>query len=284
VAEPGDAAHGSGDRRRSGAIPLFWLGRKHLPRERDAALLPVAYLICPTVTWDVVSDFHTIAFAVPLLLFAIWFLDEDRLLPFAVTAGAATLCQERVGLIVGCLGLWYAWRHRRLGAGVAIAAVGFAISAVDLLVVIPHFSGGSPYAARFGGAPSALLADLFTHPLRLADQIGAHDLLGLILALPVLGYCFGSTILLAASPQIALLVLSRRFGDWDPVGINVLVLISRSSTRRPRSRSDAPQETAEAESRSSSPGRFSRLPSAWRSSSAPSGSTVSARSSTPAPR
>ena len=32
-----------------GAVPPFWLGQKHLPRESDAALVAVTYLLCPTV-------------------------------------------------------------------------------------------------------------------------------------------------------------------------------------------------------------------------------------------
>jgi hypothetical protein len=127
--------------------------------------------------------------------------------------------------MVACLGLWYAWRRRQWVVGSAVAAVGVAISAVDFLVVLRHFSGGSPFAARFGGSPSVILRDLFTHPLRIARQINAHDLLGLLPAVPVLGLCFRSTILLAATPQIAILLLSRRPGDWDWFGINVLPLI-----------------------------------------------------------
>jgi uncharacterized membrane protein len=119
----------------SGAIPLFWLARKHLPHQRDAALVAGAYLLCPTVAWNAVVDFHAVALAVPLLLFSIWYLDEERFLAFAATAGAATLCQEQIGLIIGCLGLWYAWRERRLGVGLAIAAAGFAVSAIDFRVL-----------------------------------------------------------------------------------------------------------------------------------------------------
>lgn len=208
-----------------GAVPLFWLGRKHLPRERDAALLGAAYLLCPTVSWNAVSDFHAVAFAVPLLLFAIWYLDENRLLPFAATAGAAMLCQEQIGLMVGCLGVWYAWRQRRPGVGLAVAVAGLAVSAVDVFVVLRHFSGGSPFAARFGGSPTAIVRDLFTHPLTLAQQINSHDLMGLLVAVPVLGFCFCSTLMLVATPQIALLLLSRRWGDWGWFGVNVLVLI-----------------------------------------------------------
>jgi uncharacterized membrane protein len=208
-----------------GALPLFWLGRKHLPRPRDAALLAAAYLLCPTVAWNAVADFHAVALVVPLLLFAIWYLDENRLPPFAATAGAAMLCQEQVGLIVGCLGLWYASRSRRIGAGLAVAATGFAAFAADFLIVLRHFSGGSPFAARFGGSPTAIVLRLFTHPLALAQQIHAHGLTGLLVAVPVLGFCFGSTIMLAATPQIALVFLSRHPGDWNPLGINVLVII-----------------------------------------------------------
>lgn len=208
-----------------GAIPLFWLGRKHLPRESDAALLAVAYLLSPTVAWNATTAFSAVAFAVPLLLFAVWYLDEGRLLAFAAAAGSAALCQEQVGLIVACLGLWYAWHSKRLRVGTAIAAAGFAISAIAFLVVLRHFSGGSPYAARFGGSATGIGRDLFTHPLSLAHQVNTHDLWGLLIAVPVLGFCLESTILLAAIPQIALLVLSRRQVDWNWFGVNVLLLI-----------------------------------------------------------
>jgi hypothetical protein len=62
-------------------------------------------------------------------------------------------------------------------------------------------------------------------PLALARQINRHDLFGLLPAFPVLGFCFGSTIMLVAAPQIVLLLLSRRAGDWGWFGVNLLVLI-----------------------------------------------------------
>jgi uncharacterized membrane protein len=208
-----------------GAIPLFWLARKHLRREWDAALLAFAYLVCPTVAWNAVTAFSAVALAVPLLLFAIWYLDEGRLGAFAVTAGLAVLCQEQIGLIVGCLGLWYAWQRNRLSLGLTIAAIGLAATAIDFLVVLKHFSGGSPFAARYGGSPTGLLHQLFTDPLALLRQINSHDLLGLALVVPVIGLCFGSTMMLVSLPQIALLLLSRRWGEWSWTGANVLLLV-----------------------------------------------------------
>jgi uncharacterized membrane protein len=209
----------------AGAAPVFWLARKHLSRESDAALLAAAYLLCPTIGWNAISDFHPVALAVPFLLFAIWYLDDGRLIAFAVAAGAAMLCQEQIGLLVAGLGVWHVWRTRRLRPGLIVAAVGVAVSLVDVLVVLRHFSGGSPFASRFGGSPTGLAGDLFIHPLRLVNQINAHDLLGLLLALPVLGCCFGSSLLAAAAPQVGLLLLSRRAADWDWFGINVLLTL-----------------------------------------------------------
>jgi uncharacterized membrane protein len=208
-----------------GAIPLFWLGRKHLPRQRDAALFSGAYLLCPAIATNASNSFTAVAFAVPLLLFAVWYLDEDRLLPFAVVAGAATLCQEQIGLVVGCLGLWYAWRRRKLMAGLAIAAAGVAVSAVDFLVVLRHFAGGSPFSTRYGGSVGGIAHDLLTNPLLLFQHKHASDLLAVLLVIPVLGLCFGSTILLVGAPQFLLLLLSRRSADWSPLGGNVLVFM-----------------------------------------------------------
>ena len=71
-----------------GAVPVFLLARKHLgTRPGRARASRVVYLLYPPTQWLVVDDFHPVAFATPLLLAAIWFLDEERLLPFAVCAG-----------------------------------------------------------------------------------------------------------------------------------------------------------------------------------------------------
>jgi uncharacterized membrane protein len=236
----------------AGALPLYWLGRKYLSSDKDAGLIAVAYLLAPSVTANALFEFHAVALAVPLLLFSIWFLDEGRFLPFAAAAGGAMLCQEQIGLIVACLGLWYAGRTRRFVPGIAIACAGVMVSAVDFEVILKHFSGGSPYAGRFtalGGSTADVLGNLFTDPLTILSAVQPSDLLGLILLLPVLGVCVRSPLLFVALPQIAILALSDRVPDWNFAAQNVLPIIpfiyagtvmalSRSerknSSRRPR--------------------------------------------------
>ena len=76
-------------RSRSARCPSIWLARKHLDSERAGLGFALAYLLFPATQWVALSEFHPVALACPLLLFAFWFLDEDRLVPFAICAALA---------------------------------------------------------------------------------------------------------------------------------------------------------------------------------------------------
>ena len=102
-----------------GAIPVFLLARKHLASPRAGLGFALAYLLYPATGWLTLNEFHPVALATPLLLFAFWYLDEDRLLPFAVFALAASACKEEIALVVAGFGIWYAVAHRSWVAGSA---------------------------------------------------------------------------------------------------------------------------------------------------------------------
>lgn len=174
----------------AGALPVFWLARVHLPGERPAAALAVAYLLFPPVQWLTVSDFHAVALATPLLLFAWWFLDRRRLLPFALCAGAALATKEHVGLTVAAMGVWSALRWRAPKSGLAIAAVAGSAALLAALVVVPHFApaGSSAFESRYD-APSVGQRDL-SYLAALLLPLGLLPLaapLALLAALPELG-------------------------------------------------------------------------------------------------
>ena len=133
----------------AGAIPLYLIAHRHLP-EWPAVALAGAYLLFPPVQWLTVSDFHPVALATPLLLAAWYFLDADRLWPFALFAAAAIATKEHVGLAVAGLGAWYALDRRQIRAGVAIAAVAGGLALVAALVVVPTFApAGSAFESRY---------------------------------------------------------------------------------------------------------------------------------------
>src|SRR5262249_18676 len=137
-----------------GALPVFWLARKHLGSSRAAAPFSFAYLLYPAVQFNAFtngSDFHSVSIAIPLLLYGIWFLDEDRLVAFSVVGLLACTTKEEIPLAVGCLGIWYAVRKGNRLFGLSVFAVGLAITLFDLQWVIPHFSstGAHPFVGRY---------------------------------------------------------------------------------------------------------------------------------------
>ena len=198
-----------------GALPVFWLARKHLASDRAALAFALAYLLYPAVQWLTLNEFHPVALAAPLLLFALWYLDEGRLLPFAAFAVAAGLCKEEIPLVVAAFGAWYALaRHRRV-AGSVIALAGIAGAVLAIGVVIPHFNEGasSAFYGRYdevGGSPGGILRTAVTDPGALLsvafDERGIRYLAGLFLPLALL--CLASPLVLVAVPELAINLLS----------------------------------------------------------------------------
>src|SRR4249919_1518810 len=123
-----------------GAIPVFWLARKHLDSQRAGLGFALAYLLYPPTQWLTLNEFHPVALACPLLLFAFWYLDEGRLLPFALFGLLAATTKEEVALVVAGLGSWYALARRRRIEGALIVLGGVAVSALAIEVVIAHFN------------------------------------------------------------------------------------------------------------------------------------------------
>ena len=199
-----------------GALPTFWLARKHLSSERAAAGFALAYLLLPALQWLTLNEFHPVALACPLLLYAFWFLDSDRLVPFAALAALAAATKEEIALVVAGFGIWYALSRKRLVAGGTIAALGVAWAAVAIGVVLPHFShGGEPgFYSRYrdvGGSAGGILRTAIHHPGRLVskafDGRGLHYLGQLALPLAML-FLAAPLVVVAALPELALNLLS----------------------------------------------------------------------------
>jgi uncharacterized membrane protein len=200
----------------AGAWPVFLLARKHLGSPRAALGFALAYLLYPATGWLTLNEFHPVAFATPLLLFAFWYLDNDRLVAFALCAVAASACKEEIALVVAGFGVWYAVARRRRLTGATIAVLGLAWSAVAIAVVIPHYhtTGESDFYGRYsevGGSAAGIVKTTLTHPLRIAEAaFSARDLRYLLeLVAPLVALCvLAPLVLVAALPELAINLLS----------------------------------------------------------------------------
>ena len=199
-----------------GAVPVFLLARKHLASPRAALGFALAYLLYPATGWLTLNEFHPVALATTLLLFAFWYLDEERLLLFALFALAATACKEEIALVVAGFGIWYAVAHRSWRTGAAIALAGGAWAAIAIGIVIPHYNAGaeSDFYGRYsevGGSAGGILKTAFTHPLRIAEAaFSGRDLHYLLeLVAPLAALCLlAPLVLVAAVPELAINLLS----------------------------------------------------------------------------
>lgn len=206
-----------------GALPVFWLGRLHLGSDRPAGILALGYLAYPWVATSAVGAIHPVTFAITFLLFAVWFLDSDRLVPFAIFAALTMSTGELMGLPILGLGLWYAFARRRRLAGSLIALVGLAWSFVAVYLVVGHFRGDDSVYYGFydelGGSPQGVVRTLVTDPLVvLGALVEGHDIIYVLwLGLPLLFLFLLSPALAAvALPQLLANGLSDFRSMTDP--------------------------------------------------------------------
>ena len=133
-------------------------------RERRPALLALGYLAYPWTATSAVAAIHPVTFAIPLFLFCIWFLDTDRLVPFAVCARCSR-CRRASSW--GCRSRrWESGTRSRAEGGAparAIALLGVAWTFVAIYVVVPAFAGEDSIFFGFydqvGGSPGGVVQD-----------------------------------------------------------------------------------------------------------------------------
>jgi uncharacterized membrane protein len=206
-----------------GALPVFWLARRHLESGALAAVLAVSYLLYPWLAWTALDAIHPVTFAIPLLLYCVWFLDGDRLVPFAVFALLAASTGELMGLTVGALGLWYALARGRRGAGFVTAAAGVGWSLVALLVVVPAYAGDASrfygFYEKVGGSPAGVLKTVFVDPAAILAQVFDPNVLLYLVALaaPLAGlFVLAPGLAVVGLPQVLLNALADPAGPIDP--------------------------------------------------------------------
>ena len=206
-----------------GALPVFWLGRRHLGSESAAGLLALGYLAYPWTATSAVGAIHPVTFAIPFLLFCVWCLDTERLAWFGVFAVLTMSTGELMGLPIVGLGIWYALARKERLAGAAIAVAGAAWTAIAVFLVVPAFAGEDSAFFGFydhvGGSPQGLLRTLFTDPGAVVSAlVETHDLVYLVwLGLPLLFLFVLSPGLAAVGlPQLVANVLSDFRSMSDP--------------------------------------------------------------------
>jgi hypothetical protein len=155
----------------TGAVPVFLLTRKYLPGwPLLAAIMAGAYLITPGLLGLNIFDFHPIALATPLLLYAVLALEYKRYIWFIIACILAAACKEDVPLAVAGLGILVIWKYKLPRLGAVLIVGGLLWSLIAFKVVIPHFYPGlqaNNFWYRYeelGSSPGVAIGNILLHP------------------------------------------------------------------------------------------------------------------------
>ena len=157
-----------------GALPVFWLARDRLRSHLAGVAFAAVYLLFPGLEAANMWEFHAVALAAPLLLFAFYFGQKGRWLLLWIFAVLAMATKEEVSLSVLVMGFCFAvwgllqarrdrpqpggtgaWlrraaRNPRVAHGLALMLVASVWFVVAVFVIIPHFEGSrSPYLSYY---------------------------------------------------------------------------------------------------------------------------------------
>ncbi len=157
-----------------GALPVFWLARDRLGSHLAGVLFAAVYLLFPGLEAANMWEFHAVALAAPLLLFAFYYGQKSRWFLLWFFALLAMATKEEVSLSVLVMGFYFAvwglvqarrdrnrpdsaraWltrsaRNPRVVHGLALMLVAIIWFVVAVFVIVPHFEGSrSPYLSYY---------------------------------------------------------------------------------------------------------------------------------------
>lgn len=119
----------------TGILPLYLIARRELGNEWFGCLLTATYVFYPALHGVNLFDFHSLTLVVPLVLWAVYLLDEGPDWRFLVVYCLILATREDMALLSLGLALYaFAKRHHRVGVAIAIVSIGY-LASVKLFVM-----------------------------------------------------------------------------------------------------------------------------------------------------
>lgn len=128
-----------------GVVPLCLYARKYIG-EVAAIVVVVGYLLYPPLNYIALSDFHEIAFAVPLLFGAGIALLECRTRTTLLFLGLALLVKEEIAIIATGFGIFALVIQRRWRFGLILSTISFLWMVLLFTVIMPILGHGNAYS------------------------------------------------------------------------------------------------------------------------------------------
>lgn len=153
-----------------------------------ALALATSYLLAPQLQSALLSEFHAVVFAVPLILWALWAVEARRRWQFTIAVILVATVKEETALLATLLGVWAIWREmvlrrwdadpiqgvwRVVALGVILTVISLGWFYLAIFVIVPAHAvevygvAESYYFQRYGAlgdSPVDILRSFFTQP------------------------------------------------------------------------------------------------------------------------
>lgn len=203
----------------SGALPTYWLARTHLQSTTAGVIFAIAYLLFPALQSGVLYEFHPSVLAAAFWLFALYFLDQDRLGLFVAFSLLALSTKEEMGLVLAFVGGYAILSKRRWKIGFSFVVLGLIWFFAGVFWVQPRFSPVGEnvqfsHYAWLGSSPPEMIATLLEDSDKIWLQVWDRAQVGdyLLRLLAPLGFfsLLAPITLILALPSLAANLLSHR--------------------------------------------------------------------------
>ncbi|MCK5548744.1 MAG: DUF2079 domain-containing protein, partial [Thermoplasmata archaeon] len=153
-------------------FPIYHLARRELPSTVLGTLVAVMFLSYEPLRNVNLYDFHPIAFVVPLLAFAFYFLSVERVRLFLLFMGFTLLMKEEMAMVFAWVGIFiFLFKRKRL-LGISMFVIGLGLFLVEVFLIIPYFRGGGHYSfvgrySHLGRTIPSIVWQVVSHPFKM---------------------------------------------------------------------------------------------------------------------
>lgn len=153
---------------------IFKLGQQHL----KSSGLPILITLIFSWYWGIsgllLFDFHVEGLALPLLIWGLYYLSQEKFRQTSLLFGFALFCKEDIGIFVGLVGIYLLFK-RKYQVGLIFALIGFLYSFVVITKTMPEIRGsGLDTMLRYqylGNSPSEILLNCIKSPSLLWKEL-----------------------------------------------------------------------------------------------------------------
>ena len=172
-----------------GALPLYFLSKRVLNNQLLSHVIAMVYLLYPGLQWANMYDFHEITFFIPLMLAALYFIEEQKWPWAALFLALSASVKEDAIIAVIFVGIYLLIKFpislpgrqagnfqfsKLFGIATIVVALIYFILAVKLFM--PSLGGGVLRFDRYanlGETPAAAIQNVVKNPALLATTIFA---------------------------------------------------------------------------------------------------------------